>query len=83
MVHEGSILESVQGGVGVPNLHWYGLDEDFNFMVTDLLGNNLEDYFNICKRTLSLKTILMIADHVLSNIEYFHYKGFIHRDIKP
>jgi serine/threonine protein kinase len=83
VVHEGTVLESVQGGVGVPNLHWYGLDEDFNFLVTDLLGNTLEDYFNICKRTFSLKTILMIADHVLSNIEYLHYKGFVHRDIKP
>jgi serine/threonine protein kinase len=83
VIHEGNVLESVQGGTGVPNLHWYGLDEDFNFMVTDLLGNSLEDYFSICKRTFSLKCLLMIADQILNNIEYLHYKGFVHRDIKP
>jgi serine/threonine protein kinase len=83
VIHEGNVLESVQGGIGVPNLHWYGLDEDFNFLVMDLLGNSLEDYFNICKRTFSLKCLLMIADQVLNNIEYLHYKGFVYRDVKP
>lgn len=67
----------------MPNLHWHGPDEDFNFIVTDLLGNSLEDYFNICNRQFSLKTVLMIADQVINNIEYLHFKGYLHRDIKP
>jgi serine/threonine protein kinase len=69
--------------VGVPNLHWFGVDGDFNVMVIDLLGPSLEDLFNYCKRRFSLKTVLMIADQLISRLEYFHTKNFIHRDVKP
>ena len=47
-------------------MHWFGVEGDYNVMVIDLLGPSLEDLFNYCKRKFSLKTVLMLADQMVS-----------------
>ncbi|KAK2510056.1 hypothetical protein MC885_021605 [Smutsia gigantea] len=64
-------------------IRWYGQEKDYNVLVMDLLGPSLEDLFNFCSRRFTMKTVLMLADQMISRIEYVHTKNFIHRDIKP
>jgi casein kinase 1 len=83
LFYEVKLYKLFQGGVGIPNVHWYGVEGEYNVMVMDLLGPSLEDLFNFCGRQFSLKTVLMLADQMLQRLEYIHTKLFIHRDIKP
>ena len=62
LLYETKLYRILQGGVGVPNVHWFGVEGDYNAMVMDLLGLSLEDLFNYCKRKFTVKTTLMIAD---------------------
>jgi serine/threonine protein kinase len=52
-------------------------------MVMELLGPSLEDLFTYCGRCFSMKAVCMLADQMLSRIEYLHTNSFIHRDMKP
>lgn len=63
-------------------MHDYGYEGDKLFMIIDLLDHSLEDLFQSKGKKFSLSTVLKIGLQIISRLETFHLKGFLHRDIK-
>ena len=81
--YESDILQYLQNGKGIPEFYSYIKKDKNNYMLFELLGPSLEDLFDLCQQKFSLKTILLLADQMISRIEFMHSKYLIHRDIKP
>lgn len=81
--YEAKLYRLLGDSPGIPGVHWCGTEGDYNALVMDLMGPSLEDLFESCGRQFSLKTVLMLADEMLSRVEFLHEKHFLHRDLKP
>jgi len=46
-------------------LYWYGSEGDYNIMVMDFLGTNLEDLQKECGGKLSMITLCYVAEQIV------------------
>ena len=69
--------------VGIPKLYWYGIEGEYNIMVLDFLGSNLEELLKESGGKFSMITTVMVADQMFRRIEFMHTHNYLHRDIKP
>lgn len=76
-------LQNIMAG-GIPALRYFGTEGDYNVMVLDRLGSNMEQ-IRAASPTghLSYRQVAKVATSVLQLLEQFHDQGFVHRDLKP
>ena len=82
LLEKEAVIMNYLKGPNLPYIKYYGSTKDYNILVMQLLGKNLETFFEE-KKKFSLKTVCMIGYQFVSILEYIHNKHIIHRDIKP
>jgi serine/threonine protein kinase len=80
--NESIIYQYLNNTEGIPNVKWYGKDNNNYYMVISLLGNSLQEIKNK-HFSFSLKLVLQIGIMIINLIKIIHDKGLVHRDIKP
>ncbi|CAG9317754.1 unnamed protein product [Blepharisma stoltei] len=81
--NESTILQELQGIVGIPRYVFSSDQGEYNILVMELLGESIRSKFSKCNKIFSLKTTLLISEQMLDRIKSLHDHGYIHRDIKP
>ena len=64
--HEWTVYKSLGPAVGIPRIFWSGAERGYRVIIMSLLGPSLEDLFDACNRKFMLKTVLMLADQLVS-----------------
>jgi len=81
---EVAVLKKLQGCPFVCRFITCGRYNDYNYMVMELLGDNLSELRrNQPAGRFSISTTLKLGTHMIRAIEAVHEMGYIHRDIKP
>lgn len=78
--HIYKILGCIEGCRGFPRIYHFNQWDEYNVLVMELLGRDLEETFTeICKQQFSLKTILYIAQQLIDRFEYIHFRKYAQR----
>ncbi|KAI8377683.1 kinase-like domain-containing protein [Radiomyces spectabilis] len=82
LAHESLMYDVLAGGPGIPQCHWHGQHEEFDCIVIDLLGPNL----NQLRETVSKVPVdiaVQFGCQMVSILEHIHKRGLVYRDVKP
>jgi serine/threonine protein kinase len=79
---EARVYHAVRGHVGFVSVLAEQFTPELSFLILSRVGRSLHD-ISRSHGPLNLKTILMIADQVLSSLQYLHLKGFVDCDLAP
>jgi serine/threonine protein kinase len=80
---ESRMLQQLKDIPGLPRVHDFGFEGDFNYMVMDYCGYSLSSLLDICGGKFSLKTVCCLAIKLITVLESVHNNCVLHRDIKP
>lgn len=80
--NEAKIYQYLGKQNGFPHLKWFGTEQNYTYLVIDLLGVSLTKMIHTYN-SFSLKTVLILSIQIIKRIQVLHDKYLLHRDIKP
>lgn len=67
------------GKKGFPVLYYFGRYLDYQVLVIEMLGRDLESVFEKCNRRFTLKSMLFVTIQLLKRFEDIHQVGLLYR----
>lgn len=80
-IMEESMLKNLKESISFPSL-FYSSYKNL-ILAESLTGPNLRQLFEFCDKKFPLRTVYFIVIEMISRLQEFHSRGFVHRDIKP
>ena len=71
------IYQYLKGCKNIPQVKWFGVINEYRYMVLPLLKETLMDYHPGCKQAF------LLMQKMIKILQMIHEKKLIHRDIKP
>ena len=68
--HEFHVYKKLGCGISIPRVHWFGTEAGFNAIVINSLGQSLEELFTHCHFWFSVKTVLLLARQLVSEVSF-------------
>jgi hypothetical protein len=81
--HRKQYLHELDGEVGFNRVIWAWAACAANCLAIRPLGESLAALFRRLGPPLNLQTILMIAEQMLTRVQFLYRRAFAHGDIKP
>ena len=78
LAYEARVYQHLDGKRGIPRMLYVGREGNYNVLVLERQGPNLEQCFNQCGRRFTLGTVLTLADKMLQLIQKVHDLSLIH-----
>ncbi|KAI2798374.1 hypothetical protein RDWZM_004712 [Blomia tropicalis] len=75
--------QKLAGKKGFPTAYYHGRFQEYEVLVLERLGRNLETLYDDCGRRFTLKSVLFLALQLLKRFETLHSARIIYRDVKP
>ena len=79
---ESFFLYTLQG-FGIPKFITYGRTKNYNILIEELLGKNLDELFIKKKGKYNIIDICLIGIQLIDRFEWIHSKNIVYRDTKP
>jgi len=81
---EAKIMKKLNPNPYFPRFEMFGRTQNNSWLAMELLGPSLSSVVKqLPNGKLSLSTGLRVVDSILKGLQFFHEKGYIHRDVKP
>ncbi|KRZ16876.1 Casein kinase I isoform delta-like [Trichinella zimbabwensis] len=80
---EKKVHKYLSGSSFVPTIEYFGKDNCNTYLSMELLGPNMEDFFQENNRNLPIRDVCEYAIEIIKAIQFLHEKDFLHRDLKP